>query len=149
MPAAQSFEQRSEADWLCFIGNNRKWKDGALSRSVTIQDKEVILKAERLCMERQAWVVRFSWNQELSFAEVMEAAGEVPLPPYLHRDAEESDKERYQTIYARFDGSVAAPTAGLHFTPAVFDSPQLQGHWSRFTGSVCSCLKILKPDRCG
>ncbi|MBQ6667858.1 MAG: S-adenosylmethionine:tRNA ribosyltransferase-isomerase [Bacteroidales bacterium] len=122
MSAAQSFEQRSEADWLCFIGNNRKWKEGALSRSVTIQGKEVILKAERLRMERQAWVVRFSWDQGISFAEVMEAAGEVPLPPYLHRDAEESDKERYQTIYARFEGSVAAPTAGLHFTPAVFGS---------------------------
>ena len=122
MSAAQSFEQRSEAEWLCFVGNNRKWKEGALSRSVTIQGKEVILKAERLRMERQAWVVRFSWDQGISFAEVMEAAGEVPLPPYLHRDAEESDKERYQTIYARFEGSVAAPTAGLHFTPAVFDS---------------------------
>ena len=127
MPAAQSFEQRSEADWLCFIGNNRKWKDGALSRSVTIQDKEVILKAERLRMERQAWVVRFSWTGNLPFSDIMECAGEVPLPPYLHRAAEASDRERYQTIYAQYEGSVAAPTAGLHFTPAVFEALRQHG----------------------
>ena len=127
MPAAQSFEQTAEVEWLCFIGNNRKWKQGALERTIRVLGTEVLLRAERLRMERQAWVVRFSWTGNLPFSDIMECAGEVPLPPYLHRAAGASDRERYQTIYAQYEGSVAAPTAGLHFTPAVFETLRQRG----------------------
>lgn len=122
MPVAQAFEQRESSTWTCFIGNNKKWKEGALSRTVTIDDHEVTLTAERLQAVGNAWIVRFSWDGGASLAEVIDQAGVIPLPPYLHRAAEASDNERYQTVYAKWEGSVAAPTAGLHFTPAVFDT---------------------------
>lgn len=122
MPVAQAFEQRESSTWTCFIGNNKKWKEEPLSRTVTIDDHDVTLTAERLQAVGNAWIVRFSWDGGASLAEVIDQAGVIPLPPYLHRAAEASDNERYQTVYAKWEGSVAAPTAGLHFTPAVFDT---------------------------
>ena len=122
MPFAQSFEQRSHCSWLCFVGNNKKWKaDTLLALPFTIGDKELTLKALRREAVGNAWVVDFMWNGEVSFAEVVEHAGVIPLPPYLNRQAETSDNSRYQTIYAQPQGSVAAPTAGLHFTEQVFN----------------------------
>ncbi len=122
MPASQSFEQRESTEWTCFIGNNRRWKQGTLERVLSVDGEEVCLRAERLRMLGNAWIVRFHWDKGIPFSDIMEHAGVVPLPPYLHREAEKEDKERYQTIYAHYDGSVAAPTAGLHFTQRVFDS---------------------------
>ncbi len=127
MPVVQAFEQREHCTWTCFIGNNKKWKSGPLSLTVSLGTTETTLTATRREAVGNAWIVDFSWTGSLSFAEVIEAAGVIPLPPYLNRQAEDSDAVRYQTVYAHHDGSVAAPTAGLHFTPEVFDSLKQRG----------------------
>lgn len=121
------FDQRSECEWQCLIGNKKKWKEGPLSQDLTIGGNPVTLRADRVAETETATIVRFSWNdQRYSFAEILEAAGELPIPPYLNRDTEESDKETYQTVYSKIDGSVAAPTAGLHFTDDVFRTIDLR-----------------------
>ena len=120
-----AFSSSSPSEWRCLVGNSRRWKNDKLSLEVEVnkatrqQDNKIqaTLYAERLEKNDNYSVVRFSWEPaELSFAEILEAAGEIPLPPYLHREAEASDRERYQTVFAKHEGSVAAPTAGLHFT---------------------------------
>ena len=121
MAISQAFDQRSHGTWTCFIGNNKKWKEGHLVRKVIIDGREVSLTAERQQAVGNAWIVNFSWTGDVSFAEIIDKAGVIPLPPYLHREAVSSDNERYQTVYAKWEGSVAAPTAGLHFTPEVFE----------------------------
>ena len=127
MPVVQVFEQREHCTWLCFIGNNKKWKEGPLSGEWKVESREFRLTATRREAVGNAWLVDFSWTGGLSFAEVIEQAGVIPLPPYLHRDAEESDATRYQTVYAHHDGSVAAPTAGLHFTDKVLNELRQRG----------------------
>lgn len=127
LPAAAAFAQRSQCTWLCFIGNNKKWKEGSLELPFTIDGKNYTLNATRLEAQGNAWKVRFEWNGGISFAELIEKVGVIPLPPYLNRDAEESDSERYQTVYARHEGSVAAPTAGLHFTDTLLDTLRHRG----------------------
>ncbi len=122
MAVSEAFEQRERCTWTCFIGNNKKWKEGALTLHYRLSGSEYRLTVTRREAVGNAWVVDFEWTGGLSFAEVIEAAGVIPLPPYLHREAEASDATRYQTVYAHHDGSVAAPTAGLHFTPEVFAS---------------------------
>ncbi|MGM0611994.1 MAG: S-adenosylmethionine:tRNA ribosyltransferase-isomerase [Bacteroidota bacterium] len=113
----QAFEQSSPVVWKCFVKNARKWKDQILSLDIG-QD---ILYAEKIKMDGDAWQVKFSWQQKhRSWAEVLEEAGRVPLPPYIKREDEPEDKLRYQTVFAERDGSVAAPTAGLHFTDKIF-----------------------------
>ena len=114
-----AFSSKSPSVWKCLVGNSRRWKnDTILSQQVNKStSQQVTLYAERLEKNDNYSVVQFSWEPEnMSFAEILEAAGEIPLPPYLHREAEESDRERYQTVFAKHEGSVAAPTAGLHFT---------------------------------
>lgn len=132
MPVAQSFEMRDHCRWTCFIGNNKKWKEGDMVRELTIEGKPVTLRATRIEPLGNAWVVEFHWTGEVSFAEVIEQAGVIPLPPYLNREAENSDNERYQTVYAEHQGSVAAPTAGLHFSDAVFDALRTKGIGTEF-----------------
>lgn len=103
--------------WKCMIGNLKKWKNGVLELAVA---PSVVLRAERLATQGNTHTVRFSWDDStVSFAEILDSIGELPIPPYLNRKTEESDKTTYQTVYSRIKGSVAAPTAGLHFTPAV------------------------------
>ena len=115
---AQMFATHHTCQWTCMIGNLKRWKSGALQRTVQIAEKEIVLTAERVSSSEQAHVVRFSWNQpEYSFSEVLEASGVLPIPPYLHRETVSSDLQTYQTVYSKTKGSVAAPTAGLHFTP--------------------------------
>lgn len=105
------------------IGGAGKWKEKFLLKTVTIHEQEIILKAELVEKLSDAYVVELSWNPgDYSFAEIIEHAGETPLPPYIKRKAEESDAEKYQTIYSAHEGSVAAPTAGLHFTKEIFSS---------------------------
>ena len=125
-----AFSSSSPSEWRCLVGNSRRWKSDKLSLEVEVnkstsqQDNKTkaTLYAERLEKNDNYSVVRFSWEPaELSFAEILEAAGEIPLPPYLHREAEASDRERYQTVFAKHEGSVAAPTAGLHFTNELID----------------------------
>ena len=104
--------------WKCLIGGASKWKDGALKKELGVGDWELGAKlVEKLT---DAYVVEFNWEGNISFAEVVEQTGNIPLPPYIKRKPDEEDKDRYQTIYAAHDGSVAAPTAGLHFTEVVF-----------------------------
>lgn len=136
MAVSQSFEQRERSTWTCFIGNNKKWKSGPLTlqfsidstkSSTTALNTQYSITASRREAVGNAWIVDFEWTGGLSFAEVIEAAGVIPLPPYLNRQAEASDATRYQTVYAHHDGSVAAPTAGLHFTPEVFSHLKQRG----------------------
>ena len=112
-----AFSACSPVRWKCLVGNAKRWKEGKLLMELSVKGEKVTLFAERLAHNDQYSEIEFSWTPEnLSFAAVLEAAGEIPLPPYLHRDAEPDDRDRYQTVFARYDGSVAAPTAGLHFT---------------------------------
>jgi len=113
-----SMMQCGKVLWLCLIGGASKWKHGqVLEKKIKQENKEIILQAKYIEKRPDSFVVEFSWNDDsLSFAEILHDAGTVPLPPYIKRKAEKSDAERYQTIYAHYEGSVAAPTAGLHFT---------------------------------
>jgi S-adenosylmethionine:tRNA ribosyltransferase-isomerase len=117
-----------ETTWEVLIGNAKKWKEGFLQKSISISDKNIVLSAERMERESGEMIVRFRWdNEDISFSEIIAACGELPLPPYFERKAEEEDYQRYQTVFARHEGSVAAPTAGLHFTPAILDQMESSG----------------------
>jgi S-adenosylmethionine:tRNA ribosyltransferase-isomerase len=119
---AQSFNAKNSVEWKCLVGNIKKWKEGLISSSFSKHGKKYKLFAERLNNEGDAWRIRFTWKpHDLSFGEVIEKTGHIPLPPYLNRPDEENDSVRYQTIYSHIKGSVAAPTAGLHFTRKVLD----------------------------
>jgi S-adenosylmethionine:tRNA ribosyltransferase-isomerase len=128
MPVEQAFLQRGEVVWRCALGNARRWKDDVLRQLYRAPRGAVQLFAQRAGFAPQGQRVRLSWlPAELTFAEVLDLAGDVPLPPYLQREAEAEDAERYQTVYAQHAGSVAAPTAGLHFTPALLDRLDARG----------------------
>jgi len=118
---AVSFSSNEPVEWKCIIGNLKKWKSGILKTIFKYKGLEYNLFAEKLNSEGEAWRIKFSWDcQQISFGEVIEVTGHIPLPPYIDRDDEAEDVERYQTVYSRVRGSVAAPTAGLHFTENVF-----------------------------
>jgi len=118
-----SFAQNQKCQWLCIVGNLKKWKQGELTREINVNGNTTSLKVIRVGLHNESHIVEFSWNnQNLSFSEILESLGNIPIPPYLNRDAEESDLDRYQTVYSKHKGSVAAPTAGLHFTEDVFNS---------------------------
>lgn len=120
--------QTGSTVWKCLIGGVSKWKEGPLVKQLTIQGMPVTLEARLEATLTDAWQVRFSWEPaQLSFAEIIMAAGDVPLPPYIKRQVTAGDDERYQTIFAQWEGSVAAPTAGLHFTEAIFAKLTQQG----------------------
>lgn len=120
---AQSLGATSQCVWKCMVGNLKKWKDGQLSKTINIDGKSCTFTAELLSTEGNTHSVLFSWdNADIHFADILENSGELPIPPYLHRKTEESDLTTYQTVYSKIKGSVAAPTAGLHFTPEVFES---------------------------
>lgn len=111
-----AFAVRGKALWKCFIGNNKKWKTGTLQLVNNNENSRICLQAKRVKPIDDAWIVQFQWNPAYSFSQVLELTGELPLPPYLHRKADDTDIHNYQTVFARYEGSVAAPTAGLHFT---------------------------------
>lgn len=118
----QAFISKQTSTWKCMVGNAKKWKEDWLEKQVETPLGDVILKATKKENTGELTVVEFAWNNnDLAFAEVLHYAGILPLPPYLNRKTEAADEERYQTVYAKVAGSVAAPTAGLHFTPAVFE----------------------------
>ena len=125
---ALNFQQTRHSAWLCMIGNLKKWKEGPLRREMTVKGKPLTLTAERgACCGTSHWV-DFTWeNREVTFADILEAFGELPIPPYLNRETQESDKETYQTVYSKVKGSVAAPTAGLHFTERVLHALKEKG----------------------
>ncbi len=119
---ARAFEASSKVTWKCLIGNAKKWRSGKLDLTLQQGTENIKFYAERVGEKDGAFLVEFSWDcEKCSFAEMLDAAGKVPLPPYIDREVEEEDVNRYQTIYARQDGSVAAPTAGLHFTEEVLE----------------------------
>lgn len=113
--------ESGRAIWKCYVGNSKKWKN--IELTLRHPSNGMVIKAERLHTEADTHDIQFTWNdKDYLFEDVLEIFGKVPLPPYIHREPVAEDSERYQTIYARYDGSVAAPTAGLHFTKPVFDS---------------------------
>jgi S-adenosylmethionine:tRNA ribosyltransferase-isomerase len=116
--------QKEKVWWHCLVGGMSKWKSGQLLQKKILQgDKEIVLTARFIEKKKESFIISLSWSPvALSFAEILQHAGVIPLPPYIKRLAEESDNERYQTIYSQYNGSVAAPTAGLHFTPAIFNA---------------------------
>ena len=123
-----SFAQTGSVTWTCLIGNLKKWKEGRLERSIKVGGKELTLTAERLGISGTGHEVRFAWDDNtVSFSEVLDAIGELPIPPYLNRDTEESDLRTYQTVYSKIKGSVAAPTAGPHFTERVLKAIDEKG----------------------
>ncbi len=116
----QMFQSRGRCEWFCLVGNLKKWKEGQLSRGFTIDDHEVTVTAERVGEAATSQRIAFTWDDnQLSMAELIDSIGELPIPPYLNRKTEECDKTTYQTVYSKIKGSVAAPTAGLHFTADV------------------------------
>lgn len=121
-----AMQQQKKVVWQCLVGGASKWKPGqVLEKQITIDNKEIKLQAAYIEKRTGSFLIELSWTPpEISFAEVLHYAGAIPLPPYIKRKAEATDTERYQTIYANYDGSVAAPTAGLHFTDAIFNSLQ-------------------------
>lgn len=116
------FQSRGHCAWLCMVGNLKKWKEGTLQRSFNVRGRDVTLKAVRRHEQGTSQWIDFSWDDDVPFADILDAVGELPIPPYLNRDTEESDKITYQTVYSKIKGSVAAPTAGLHFTDGVLRS---------------------------
>lgn len=124
---AMNFASTDSCRWTCFVGNAKRWKDGPLHAEVEVGGRTITLSARRVGPVGNAFTVQFDWTGGVSFAEVIGAAGEIPIPPYLNRDTEESDARDYQTVYSHIDGSVAAPTAGLHFTPALLDDISARG----------------------
>lgn len=116
----QMFQMRGHCSWLCLVGNQKKWKEGnVLRRKLEIRNAELELKALRMGEVGTSQLIRFEWDGDVSFAEIIDVAGRLPIPPYLNRETQESDKTTYQTVYSKIKGSVAAPTAGLHFTEKV------------------------------
>lgn len=116
----QAFAATGSCTWSCFVGNSKRWKQGELVAQIEVDGLPATLRAERVERSDNASKVRFSWDEpRLTFARIIAAIGEIPIPPYLNRATEESDGRDYQTVFGRIDGSVAAPTAGLHFTDAV------------------------------
>lgn len=125
---AQIFQTTHECSWLCFVGNSKRWKTGSLSQVVNVDGNNVTLSATRGPQRGNAFEIIFSWdNNNVTFASLLDAIGEIPIPPYLNRGTEESDSSDYQTVYSHIKGSVAAPTAGLHFTDAVLAECDRQG----------------------
>lgn len=123
-----SFAAKGEVTWTCLVGNLKRWREGLLSRDIDVAGHTVHLTAERGEAVGSGHAVTLRWDDHaLTFAEILEAVGELPIPPYLNRATEQSDLKTYQTVYSRVKGSVAAPTAGLHFTPRVLEALDTSG----------------------
>lgn len=119
---ALNFASTSSCKWVCIVGNLKKWKKGNLIKKFFYKEKQCELEAKLIKKIAGKAIIEFSWNHGFSFVEIIDYLGEIPIPPYLNRNSEELDNETYQTIYSKFEGSVAAPTAGLHFTEEVFST---------------------------
>lgn len=132
----ENFAQKGSCSWYCLVGNLKKWKEGKLTRKLTIDNEQLTITAERMGVHGTSQEIRFEWwldsspftlHSSLTWAEVIDVVGELPIPPYLNRKTQESDKTTYQTVYSKIKGSVAAPTAGLHFTPKVLADIDAKG----------------------
>ena len=123
----RAFAQYGSSEWSCIVGNLKKWKEGEIGINFEYAGEQHTLRAEIVERGTREHIVRFRWSAECSFGQLLEILGRIPIPPYLNRESEDIDNTRYQTVYARFEGSVAAPTAGLHFTPELIDSMRGNG----------------------
>jgi len=124
-----AFQTTQSCVWKCMIGNQKKWKGEKLLKTIRIAHTDIELCAEQTDPENNKSLIRFSWNNpDFEFSRIIENAGSLPIPPYLNRETEQSDLERYQTVYSKIKGSVAAPTAGLHFTEKVMNHLEKEGH---------------------
>ena len=124
----QMFQQTRRCSWLCLVGNQKKWKEGTLTRELRVKNEEVRVFATRRGEHGTSQWIDLEWdNERVNFAEILDEMGELPIPPYLNRETQESDKTTYQTVYSKIKGSVAAPTAGLHFTERVLKDVDARG----------------------
>ena len=122
------FQETRRCSWTCLVGNLKKWKEGTLSKTIFIKDQPVVLTADKKKSHGDTHLIEFTWdNETYTFADILDAAGVLPIPPYLHRETEKSDLQTYQTVYSKIKGSVAAPTAGLHFTSEVLADIDARG----------------------
>ena len=124
----QMFQQTHRCSWLCLVGNQKKWKEGPLTRELEIKSEKLQISATRVGERGTSQLIEFEWNNaNINFADILDVMGELPIPPYLNRETQESDKTTYQTVYSKIKGSVAAPTAGLHFTERVLNEIDAHG----------------------
>lgn len=123
----RAFAVKGKCAWSCIVGNLKKWKEGALVIDFTLDGTPQQLRAYRTGTGGREQIVRFEWEADLTFGELLELLGRIPIPPYLNRDSQQIDYTRYQTVYSKFEGSVAAPTAGLHFTPELIEGMKARG----------------------
>lgn len=121
-PISIAMQATEKVEWVCLVGGAKKWKEGLLEKSFLIQNKKITVFAKKMAALEGKFLIEFSWKGPIHFSEIIEQIGKIPLPPYLQRATTEEDKERYQTTYAKEEGSVAAPTAGLHFEKKIFES---------------------------
>jgi S-adenosylmethionine:tRNA-ribosyltransferase-isomerase (queuine synthetase) len=121
------FQAKGSITWKCIVGNLKKWKEDSLEKILDLQGTAVTLTAQKLEKQNDSVLIMFSWEDDFTFSEILEASGTMPIPPYLNRDTEDIDLNRYQTVYSKHKGSVAAPTAGLHFTPNIIQTLKNKG----------------------
>ncbi|WP_418992522.1 S-adenosylmethionine:tRNA ribosyltransferase-isomerase [Alistipes sp.] len=123
----RAFAVRGACEWSCIVGNLKKWKEGDVQIEFRVGERDEKLRARIVRRGGREQTVRFEWTAPMTFGELLEHLGRIPIPPYLNRESEEIDNTRYQTVYSRFEGSVAAPTAGLHFTSELIEGMRLRG----------------------
>ena len=123
----RAFAVKGEAEWSCIVGNVKKWKEGHVEINFEYEGEPTQLRAWIAQRGEREHIVRFEWDVDLTFGQLLEHLGRIPIPPYLNRDSEEIDLTRYQTVYSKFEGSVAAPTAGLHFTSELIEQMKSDG----------------------
>ena len=123
----RAFQQRGQSEWSCIVGNLKKWKEGEVGIDFDFAGERHTLRAEIVERGTREHIVRMRWSADCTFGELLEELGRIPIPPYLNRESEEIDNTRYQTVYARYEGSVAAPTAGLHFTESLMEDMRAKG----------------------
>lgn len=142
------FQSKGSIAWKCIVGNLKKWKEEKLEKKLEIAGRAVTLVAKKEKQLADSVMIMFSWDGDFTFSEVLEASGKIPIPPYLNRDTEEVDLNRYQTVYSKHKGSVAAPTAGLHFTPQIIEAARSKGiHTAELTLHVgAGTFKPVKAD---
>lgn len=121
IPVVLAMQATKKVEWYCLVGGAKKWKEDLLHKEVIVDEQSIIFSAKKLQQTDGQFVIEFSWDHpSITFSEILTAIGNIPLPPYIQRKANEEDKDRYQTTYANEEGSVAAPTAGLHFSKEIF-----------------------------
>ncbi len=124
----RAFAVKGSCSWSCIVGNLKKWKEGAVAINFDFEGRPSKIEARIEERGSREHIVRFDWDADMTFGQLLEYLGRIPIPPYLNRESEEIDNTRYQTVYSKFEGSVAAPTAGLHFTPELIESMRSRGY---------------------